>query len=142
MDTISPERRSALMARIRSKDTKPEMAVRRLAFAMGRRYRLHVRALPGCPDLVFPKDHKIVLVHGCYWHPHPGCPIAKPPKSRLDYWLPKLEGNLKRDRQNLRELRRLGWSVLTVRECQIRCDLGHVERRLTRFLSEKQTDNG
>lgn len=132
-DVISPERRSALMARISAKDTKPERAVRQLVFAMGRRYRLHVRSLPGCPDLVFPRDRRIVFVHGCFWHPHGDCPEARLPNSRLDYWIPKLEGNRKRDRRNKAKLRRDGWSVMTVRECDL-ADIPRVARRLARFL--------
>ena len=121
------------MRRIRSKDTAPEMAVRRLVHRMGYRYRLHVRALPGCPDLVFPRLRKIIQVYGCYWHPHGACRFSHRPQSRLDYWLPKLEGNRKRDSDNTRRLRRQGWHVLVIRECQI----GHekiLEERLASFL--------
>jgi DNA mismatch endonuclease, patch repair protein len=107
------------MARIPSKDTAPEMLVRRLVHAMGFRYRLHVRDLPGCPDLVFPRLRKIIQVFGCYWHPHGGCRRSHRPLSRVAYWIPKLERNRQRDKENLRLLRRLGWVVLVVRECRI-----------------------
>jgi len=104
------------MRRIRSKDTSPEMTVRRMVHRMGYRYRLHVRTLPGCPDMVFPGLRKIVQVYGCYWHPHGSCRFSHCPQSSLDYWLPKLDGNRQRDRKNLRRLRRQGWAVLVVRE--------------------------
>jgi DNA mismatch endonuclease, patch repair protein len=120
MDTLPPERRSENMRRIQSKDTSPEMTVRHLVHAMGYRYRLHVSALPGCPDLVFPRLRKIVQVYGCYWHPHGPCRFSHQPQSRLEYWLPKLEGNRQRDRKNIRWLRQQGWRVLVIRECQVR----------------------
>lgn len=127
------------MSRIRAKDTKPEMVVRRLVFAMGRRYRLHARHLPGCPDLVFAKDRKVIFVHGCFWHQHPRCKVARMPGSRLDYWLPKLEGNRRRDAQNVRKLRQASWSVLTIRECELR-DIERVIRRLGEFLDVPPSD--
>jgi len=133
LDTISTQRRSALMARIKAKDTRPEMIVRRIAFALGRRYRLHVSGLPGRPDLVFPRDHKIVFVHGCFWHQHAGCPVARMPASRLSYWRPKLEGNRKRDIANARRLRRAGWTLLTIRECELR-NTERIRQRLSEFL--------
>ena len=133
MDRLPPERRSENMRRIRSKDTSPEMFVRRLVHRMGYRYRLHVRTLPGSPDMVFPRLRKIVQVYGCYWHPHASCRCSHRPKSHLDYWLPKLEGNRKRDKQNSRRLRRQGWDVLVIRECQIG-DEKILEERLERFL--------
>jgi len=86
---------------------------------MGYRYRLHVRDLPGCPDLVFPRLRKIIQVFGCYWHQHRGCPHSHRPLSRVEYWIPKLERNRQRDKENLRLLRQQGWVVLVVRECKI-----------------------
>lgn len=121
------------MRRIRSKDTSPEMFVRRLVHKMGYRYRLHVRTLPGCPDIVLPRLRKIIQVYGCYWHPHGSCRRAHLPKSRLDYWLPKLKGNRKRDQENSRRLHRQGWDILVIRECQI-ADEMTVAARLERFL--------
>ncbi|MCE5307001.1 MAG: very short patch repair endonuclease [Acidobacteriales bacterium] len=118
MDRLSPERRSENMRRIRSKDTLPEMVVRRLVHGMGFRYRLHVHALPGRPDLVFPRLKKIIQVQGCFWHQHRGCPQAHIPKSRIEYWRPKLLRNRKRDRENERLLRSDGWEVLTIWECE------------------------
>ncbi|MBP8129017.1 MAG: DNA mismatch endonuclease Vsr [Candidatus Hydrogenedentes bacterium] len=122
MDRISPRRRSANMRAIRSKGTKPELEVRRLVYAMGYRYRLHARDLPGKPDLVFRKKSKAIFVHGCFWHQHPSskCRDARLPKSRQDYWHKKLWQNVARDKTNIRRLRRSGWSVLVVWECQLR----------------------
>lgn len=117
-DRLTTAERSAHMRRIRKTDTRPELAVRRAAHRLGYRFRLHRRDLPGTPDLVFPRLRKIILVHGCFWHQHPGCPLARLPKSRPDYWLPKLERNVERDRLAEDKLRMLGWSVLTVWECE------------------------
>ena len=118
-DTVTPQRRSEIMSRVRSKDTVPELAVRRIVFGLGRRYRLHVRNLPGRPDLVLQRDRKIINVNGCMWHQHAGCKLARLPKSRLDFWLPKLEANKARDRRNNRDLKGAGWRVLTVWECEL-----------------------
>lgn len=107
------------MARVRAKDTRPEMMVRRLVYSMGYRYRLHDRSLPGTPDLVFRRAHKLIFVHGCFWHRHAGCALARWPKSRTSFWRKKLLANKERDRLNLRRLRRAGWSVLVVWECQL-----------------------
>lgn len=119
-DNLSIRQRSERMARIHAKDTAPEMAVRRLAHAMGYRYRLHRRDLPGCPDLVFPGRRKAIFVHGCFWHRHgKNCPLTRWPKSKMDFWRPKLEANRKRDRRNLKELAALGWRILVVWECEL-----------------------
>jgi DNA mismatch endonuclease (patch repair protein) len=110
------------MARVRGKDTRPELLVRRLIYSLGYRYRLHARDLPGNPDLVFRKKRKVIFVHGCFWHRHPapGCALARLPKSRLDFWLPKLEGNKERDERNKRALAEAGWKVLTIWECELK----------------------
>lgn len=121
------------MARVRSKDTKPEMQVRRLVHAMGYRYRLHDRKLPGHPDLVFKGLRKVIFVHGCFWHRHEGCGLARLPKSRLDFWLPKLEGNRLRDARKLEQLNQLGWTSLVIWECELK-DIGLLEKRLKTFL--------
>lgn len=136
MDNLSRRQRSEVMARIRGKNTHPEMIVRKIVFAMGRRYRLHAKNLPGVPDLVFPRDHKLIFVHGCFWHPHNRCKRGHKPVSRIEYWKPKLEGNKKRDLRNQQRLRRAGWSLLTIRECQLN-DLSNVKRRLASFLSSQ-----
>ncbi len=137
MDSVSPEKRSEIMARIRSKDSRPEMVVRRLVFALGYRYRLHAKNLPGCPDLVFRPRRKVIFIHGCFWHLHANCPIARMPKSRLDFWTPKLEGNRERDDKNERALKREGWKVLIIWECQIK-DAAKLENRIRRFLDAQR----
>ncbi len=119
MDNVSRRRRSEIMGRVRAKDTAPEMLVRRLVYSMGYRYRLHDRSLPGTPDLVFRKTGKLIFVHGCFWHRHAGCALARWPKSRQAFWREKLQGNLVRDRKNVGRLRRTGWQVLVVWECQL-----------------------
>jgi DNA mismatch endonuclease (patch repair protein) len=134
MDTLTPSDRSARMALIRATDTKPEMVVRRLVHAMGYRYRLHVKGLPGRPDLVFRRLRKVIFIHGCFWHQH-ACPAGnRMPKSRIEFWRNKLEGNKARDAATVGQLRRLGWKVLTLWECDLR-NLPRVERRIRRFLS-------
>ena len=135
-DLLSAERRSENMRRIKSKDTRPEMVVRSLAHGMGYRYRLHRRDLPGRPDLVFPARAKVIFVHGCFWHGHPdpNCVDGRrQPKSRLDYWLPKLAGNKQRDHSHEATLRTLGWSVMIIWECETR-DTATLRERLQAFL--------
>lgn len=135
-DTMSMDERSKRMSRIRNKDTKPEMFVRRLIHRMGYRYRLHGKKLPGKPDLVFASRRKVIFVHGCYWHRHddPSCKLARLPKSRLDFWGPKLEGNRERDKRNQMELNALGWEVLVIWECQL-SDVDDVTARVREFLT-------
>jgi DNA mismatch endonuclease (patch repair protein) len=133
MDTLSSPQRSARMALVHAKNTKPELFVRRLTHGLGYRYRLHRRNLPGTPDLVFPGRGKVIFVHGCFWHRHEGCALARLPKSRSEFWVPKLEGNAVRDAHNIRLLRRLGWGVMTIWECQLR-DTARLARRIRRFL--------
>ena len=136
MDTISQSRRSENMRRIRSTDTVPEMAVRRMVHAMGYRYRLHPKALPGKPDMVFPSRRKAILVHGCFWHQHvaPGCRIVREPKSNQGYWVGKLARNKERDQDREAKLSALGWQTLAVWECEIRDNLDGVGRRIRAFL--------
>lgn len=135
MDTLTPEQRSVRMSKVRPTDTKPEWLVRRLAYGLGYRYRLHVRELPGTPDLVFRRSRRVIFVHGCFWHRHRSrrCRLARLPKSQVSFWLTKLEANRSRDARNARALRRAGWSVLTVWECEL-SDSSKVERRIQRFL--------
>jgi DNA mismatch endonuclease, patch repair protein len=118
-DRLTKARRSENMRRIRSKGMKPELAVRRLVYSLGYRFRLHSKSLPGKPDLVFTAKKKIIEVRGCFWHQHSGCIDSHIPKSRKDYWLPKLRGNVRRDQKNLRKLHRLGWKVRVIWECEI-----------------------
>ena len=126
------------MRAIRSKGMKPELAVRRLVHGMGYRYRLHRHGLPGRPDMVFAGRRKVIFVHGCYWHQHsdPDCKIARRPKSNLDYWLPKLDGNVVRDADNRVRLRELGWDSLVIWECEVRAGEG-IEDRVRDFLERE-----
>jgi DNA mismatch endonuclease, patch repair protein len=119
MDTLSKSERSARMSLVRSTDTKPELLVRRLVHGLGYRYRLHVPKLPGRPDIVFPRMRKVIFVHGCFWHRHPRCHLARLPKSKLSFWVPKLTLNRRRDVLNIRRLRHAGWQVEVIWECQI-----------------------
>lgn len=125
------------MARIRSKDTKPEMAVRRIAHGMGYRFRVHRNDLPGRPDVVFPSRRAVIFVHGCFWHSHPdpNCKDAVAPKTRTDYWLPKLARNKARDAINIAALETAGWRVMTIWECEIR-DREAIMAALRKFLGE------
>lgn len=137
VDSLTSEERSEIMARVRSKNSGPEMLVRKIVFAMGYRYRLHARSLPGCPDLVFRSQHKVIFVHGCFWHRHANCALARMPKSRIDFWTAKLEGNRKRDKRNKRALSREGWKILTIWECELN-DAVRLESRIRRFLDEER----
>jgi len=121
------------MALVRSKNTKPEVLVRKIAHSCGYKFRLHVSNLPGKPDLVFPKRRKVIFVHGCFWHRHPGCVLARLPKSKLHFWLPKLTENRRRDLRNIGRLRRDHWKVSIVWECQLRNPIS-IEKRVKRFL--------
>src|ERR1700722_2061996 len=134
MDTLSRSERSERMARIRGRDTKPELLVRRLVHRCGFRYRLHRKMLPGKPDLFYESRKKVIFVHGCFWHRHPGCALARLPKSNLAFWLPKLNGNWERDQRNARLLRKEGWRVKVVWECQTK-RLEQMRRSIERFLN-------
>ena len=136
MDTLTPRERSERMSRIRAKDTKPELMVRRMVHGMGFRYRLHSKELPGCPDLVFHRKRKVLFVHGCFWHRHKNCGNDRPPKSKRGFWLPKLDENRKRDVKNKARLRRLGWSYCVVWECE----LGNREKLARRIKSYLESD--
>lgn len=133
MDSVSPTRRSEIMGCVRSRDTKPEMLVRRLIHSMGYRYRLHAKDLPGKPDLVFRPRRKLIFVHGCFWHRHPGCALARLPKSREDFWLKKLEANRQRDVKTDLALREMNWNVLTIWECEL-SDITMLKNRIREFL--------
>lgn len=137
-DTLTKAERSARMSRIAGKDTRPEMVVRRLVHAMGYRYRLHRRDLPGKPDLVFPARRKVIFVHGCFWHRHAdsACKLARLPKSRLDFWLPKLEGNAARDAIKEQKLRELGWDILIIWECELK-EPASLKSRIETFFDDE-----
>jgi DNA mismatch endonuclease (patch repair protein) len=133
MDQFTSAERSEVMRRVASKDTTPERVVRSLAHQLGYRFRLHRDDLPGTPDLVFPRLRAVVFVHGCFWHQH-SCPRGnRRPATNREYWNAKLERNVRRDRRNIRRLRRTGWRVLVVWECETRRP-ERVEQRLRRFL--------
>jgi DNA mismatch endonuclease (patch repair protein) len=132
-DVHTPEQRSRNMATIRSKNTRPELVVRAIAHQLGYRYRLHVRTLPGAPDLVFPRQRKIINVHGCYWHMHKCRFGSVVPKTNADFWQTKRQGNVERDRRTLSALRRAGWRVLVVWECETK-DSARLTKKLCRFL--------
>ena len=133
VDRLTQEARSALMARIRSRHTKPELRVRSIAHRLGFRFSLHRGDLPGSPDLVFPKFGAIIFVHGCFWHRHRKCGMESVPKTRTPYWMEKFRRNVERDAAARRRLRRLGWRVLTIWECEIR-DESKTGRKIGRFL--------
>ena len=132
-DTLSVRERSKRMALIGGKDSVPEKKLRKLIHGMGFRYRLHVTSLPGKPDLVFASKKAVIFMHGCFWHRHRNCRLARLPKSKLDFWKPKLEGNRKRDIQNQGKLKDMGWRVLVVWECEM-SDLKKVSVKVAGFL--------
>lgn len=132
-DSVSPERRSQIMGAVRCNGTKPELIVRRAAHRLGYRFRLHRRDLPGTPDLVFASRRKVVFVHGCFWHRHEGCKLARMPKSRIHFWVPKLQANRLRDEASLARLKEFGWDSLVVWECELR-KVDDLDLRLIEFL--------
>jgi DNA mismatch endonuclease, patch repair protein len=134
MDIVSPEKRSRMMAGIKGKNTKPEMVVRKLVHGMGFRFRLHRKDLPGSPDLVFPRLKRVIFVHGCFWHRHPGCRLAYTPKSNTQFWLDKLAANTSRDARAMMALDALGWGVLIVWECEV-SNLPALAQKLNSFLA-------
>ncbi|MBW4027270.1 MAG: DNA mismatch endonuclease Vsr [Acidobacteria bacterium] len=133
MGKITPEVRSAIMSRIRGKNTRPELIVRSLIHRLGFRFRLHRKDLPGTPDLVFPAKQKVIFVNGCFWHWHQQCKSFRASKTRVDFWKEKLTRNRRRDASNRRALEKLGWEVLTIWECQL-CDSDALSEEIQRFL--------
>ncbi len=133
--TVDPTR-SALMARVKGKDTKPELVVRRLLHSLGYRFRLHRRDLPGTPDIVFPSRRGVIEVRGCFWHRHPdpGCRNAVLPRTRTDWWIAKLDRNVMRDQLNDNTLQEAGWRVLVLWECEVRGDQKALAEKLGEFL--------
>ena len=140
MDIVTPDKRSAMMAGIRSKNTRPEIAVRRAAHGLGYRFRLHRSDLPGHPDIVFPKLKKIVLVHGCFWHRHLECRYAYSPKSKTNFWEAKFARTIERDSRNIEKLEKLGWRLLTIWECET-FDSDALKKRLKEFLRGPRSQN-
>ena len=141
-DPLTRRERSERMARIRSKNTNPELAVRKIVHSLGYRFRLHCPKLPGKPDLVLARHKAIIFVHGCFWHRHPDphCKLARLPKSGLEFWLPKLNSNRDRDIRNQAELRCMGWKILTVWECELR-DSERLTAVIRAFLKRKVEDD-
>jgi DNA mismatch endonuclease (patch repair protein) len=135
MDTLTEHERSERMSRVRSTGSKAELTVRRTVHRLGYRYRLHRKDLPGTPDLVFPSRRKVIFVHGCFWHRHddPKCRLARLPKSKIDFWVPKLEANRGRDIANQEKLGALGWQSLAIWECQLK-DASGLENIIRTFL--------
>lgn len=134
MDNVSKERRSQIMAQVKGKDTTPELRVRSLVHRLGYRFRLHRQGLPGRPDLVFPARKKVIFVHGCFWHRHEGCPSTRTPKSRVEFWRAKLEGNAARDARQIEELNAMAWDTMVIWECEVdRIDL---PERIRTFLGK------
>lgn len=136
MDSLSPKERSENMRRIRSRNTSPEKKVKYLLQSLRFKFRSHVRNLPGRPDFVFEKRRKALFVHGCFWHFHRRCNIGRIPKSRLEYWIPKLIRNKQRDAVTRRRLRQAGWMVFTIWECQLQDFVG-ARRRIKEFLGAR-----
>ncbi len=136
-DSLTPAQRSDHMRRIRSSDTSPELLVRKGLHALGYRFQITNKDLPGKPDLVFSRRRKVIFVHGCFWHSHKDCPIAHLPKTRTEYWQNKFEVNIARDQRNAAELNSLGWSVMVVWECET-AKMPELLARLTVFLGKPQ----
>tara|TARA_B100000678_G_C18225346_1_gene508621 strand:+ start:1608 stop:2048 length:441 start_codon:yes stop_codon:yes gene_type:complete len=135
VDTLTKEERSERMSRVRGKDTKPELKLRRLVHGMGFRYRLHDKSLPGKPDMVLSTRRVVIFMHGCFWHRHEGCVLARMPKSRVSFWREKFEETRQRDRRNQLKLKDLGWRVLIVWECQLALP-ERTARRVRDFLND------
>ena len=135
-DRVSKETRSYNMSRIRSKDTKPEILVRSYLFSRGLRFRKNDKRYPGKPDIVLPKYHVAIFVHGCFWHRHEGCKDATTPKTRTEFWLEKFDKNVKNDQIKQEKLRELGWKVIVIWECELKRSfqetMDKVEKELTR----------
>ena len=139
-DIVDPKRRSEMMASIRSRNTAPELVVRRVAHRMGLRFRLQRKDLPGRPDLLFPKYRLALFVHGCFWHRHEGCRFASTPKSRTGFWTEKFATNVARDKRQEAALRELGWRVLVIWQCETK-DEAAIERTLAQFINSGGTRN-
>lgn len=133
-DHVQPEKRSEIMKRVRGKNTSTELTVRKLIYSLGYRYHLHDKNLPGKPDIVFRGRKKVIFVNGCFWYYHQ-CKIGNPPKSRLDYWLPKLEKNKIRDQRNHEEITNLGWDYLVIWQCELK-DTDKLKNKIKSFLDE------
>jgi DNA mismatch endonuclease (patch repair protein) len=139
MDVVDSAKRSQMMAGIKSKNTQPEMLVRKFLHGRGFRFRLHTKKLPGSPDLVLPKHKVAIFVHGCFWHRHAACKYATTPSSNVDRWETKFKDNVERDERNSNALDALGWKVIVVWECELRTSsIDRLNRLITEILSENQ----
>ena len=128
------ERRSRNMSAIKSKNTKPEIAVRKLLHSMGYRFRLHSKGLPGSPDIVLPKYKTVIFVHGCFWHRHENCKYASTPKTRQEFWKNKFKANVKRDLEIQEKIKNIGWKYVVIWECEAR-NIESIEEKIKRFLN-------
>lgn len=135
-DVVDPATRSRMMRGIRGRNTKPELVVRRYLHRAGFRYRLHVKSLPGTPDIVLVRYRAVVFVHGCFWHRHPGCRFAYLPRTRDDFWRDKLDGNVQRDVRSSDALREKGWRVMVIWECEL------TDVRLNKLAMDLATGDG
>lgn len=134
-DIFTPEKRSKIMSKVKQKDSKQEMFVRKLTHSMGYRYRLHKEGLPGKPDLVFPKYKKVIFVHGCFWHGHEGCRRSALPSTNVEFWRKKISGNVKRDKLTYKRLEKLGWGILIIWQCEIKqFEKENLKRKISNFL--------
>jgi DNA mismatch endonuclease (patch repair protein) len=137
LDTLSPEERSERMSRVRGRGTNPEERVRDILRGLGYRYRLQYSGLPSKPDFAFPGRRRVIWVHGCFWHRHENCRLARLPKGRRDFWVPKLEGNRRRDMENQAKVIGMGWEVLVIWECELR-DAPAVASKIREFLESDE----
>ncbi len=136
VDVFSEGKRRWIMGRVKGRDTRPEMLVRSLVHRMGFRFRVHRRDLPGNPDIVLPRHKKVIFIHGCFWHGHPGCPRSKRPTTNQAFWDRKLDGNVERDKRFQEQLVRMGWKVLVIWQCEMRV-LDPLTMKVERFLYEE-----
>ena len=134
MDNLTKTQRKKCMSRIRSKNTAPEYAVRKALTNEGIRYRLHVGKLPGKPDIVISRLKKVVFINGCFWHQHQGCRRNARPKTNKNYWLPKLEKNVKRQKEDIKELKKMGWKTYIIWECEVKNDK-KLKKKIKRILA-------
>lgn len=143
MDIWSKKKRSEVMSKIRSKDTKPELMLRKFLFSKGLRYRVNYKSLPGTPDIAFPKYKTVIFVNGCFWHGHTGCKVAHIPKSNTIFWKNKIERNKNRDKENMLKISRLGWNAIEVWECEIKeKNLHHLyEKVIGTFIHQEKSTN-
>lgn len=136
-DIFDKKKRSAIMAAVKSAETKPEILIRKELFAKGFRFRKNVASMPGKPDIILPKYKTVIFINGCFWHGHKNCKAAILPKSRIDYWSKKINSNIARDKKNIRLLRKLGWRIIIVWECKINNEVQLLRtiNKITKFLN-------